>query len=377
MTSNENRRAPDATPPKRVEPREHGHLADARFIPADVTRESVLDLAHAGGADQPPEELLHALRETPLNAYPDPAAVAARTAIAARLGASADSVLVGNGASSLSWAIGRGLTRADSVVLVVLPGPVELSAAARANGARVVQWRAVERTGHAVDLEQVRELIALERPSLVSLCAPSWPSGAPVRYEALQRLAAAHPECTFMVDQHELELSEQSDELTSPPPSNAIFVRSIGTSLALNGLRVGYLWARPELCAFLDGRRPSFETSTLAQRAAELWPSQSEFIAARRSRLLAERDRLGDLLRRIGLAPTASVTGALLVRVTRATEVAAELLADFAIAVCDCTAYGLPDHLRISGVPEANAPRLEAALAQVLARRRIPGGREA
>lgn len=366
MKSNENRR---------VAPREHGHLADPRATAANAT-DGVLDLAHAGGVDRAPPEVLEALRETPLHAYPEPTSLAARTAIAARLGTSADQVLLGNGASSLSWAIGRALSRPESVVLVVLPGPVELAAAARANGARVVQWRAVERTGHAVDLEQVRELIALEQPSLVSLCAPAWPSGAPVRYDALQLLAAAHPDCTFMVDQHELELSEQASELTSPPPPNVLFVRSIGTSLALNGLRVGYLWARPELCAFLDGRRPSFETSGLAQRAAELWATQAEFIAARRSRLLADRERLSELLQRVGLAPTPSVTGAVLVRVTRASEVAAELVADFSIAVCDCTAYGLPDHLRISGVSQNDAPRLEAALTQVLSRRRIPGGRE-
>lgn len=370
-----------STENRRVDPREHGHLTDPKFASAstsaNVASADVLDLAHAGGSDQAPPEVLEALRATPLHAYPDPTSLAARNAIAARLGTSPDQILLGNGASSLSWAIGRALTRADSVVLVVLPGPVELAAAVRANGARVVQWRAVERTGHAVDLEQVRELIALEQPSLVSLCAPAWPSGAPVRYEAMQLLAAAHPDCTFMIDQHELELSEHAAELTSPPPPNAIFVRSIGTSLALNGLRVGYLWARPDLCAFLDGRRPSFETSTLAQRAAELWAGQAGFIAERRSRLLAERDRLAELLLRVGLAPTPSVTGAHLVRVTRASEVAAELLADFAIAVCDCTAYGLPDHLRISGVSQNDAPRLEAALTQVLSRRRIPGGREA
>lgn len=364
-----------STENRRVDPREHGHLADANAS-SNIANSAALDLAHAGGVDRAPPEVLEALRATPLHAYPDPASLAARTAIATRLGTTADQILLGNGASSLSWAIGRALTRPDSVVLVVLPGPVELAAAVRANGARVVQWRAVERTGHAVDLEQVRELIALEQPSLVSLCAPAWPSGAPVRYEALQLLAAAHPDCTFIVDQHELELSEQAAELGSPPPPNAIFVRSIGTSLALNGLRIGYLWARPEMCVFLDGRRPSFETSTLSQRAAELWADQAGFISERRSRLLEDRARLAELLRRIGLAPTPSVTGALLVRVTRASEVAAELLADFSIAVCDCTAYGLPDHLRISGVSQNDAPRLEAALTQVLSRRRIPGGRE-
>jgi histidinol-phosphate/aromatic aminotransferase/cobyric acid decarboxylase-like protein len=127
----------------------------------------------------------------------------------------------------------------------------------------------------------------------------------------------------------------------------------------------------------LNGRRASFDTNCLAQRTAEAWPSQTEFIARRRSRLLADRERLAAVLTDVGLLATPSVTGALLVRVTRASEVAAELLSRCAIAVCDCTPYGLPDHLRISGVGEPHAPRLRTALEEVLARRRIPGGREA
>jgi adenosylcobyric acid synthase len=361
----------------RVEPREHGLLTEARLQAAETTREAVLDLANIGSRHAPPSDLLAVLRETPLNAYPDPTAMRARLAIAAQLGTTADRILLGNGASALMWLIAGALARLDSVVLAIQPGPGEFSAAARAIGARVVQWRAVERTGHAVDLEQVRELIALEHPALVNLCAPAWPSGAPVRFEALQLLAADHPECTFVVDQSELELSEQFEELTTAPPPNLVCVRSIGVSLALVGLRIGYLWARPDLCTYLSGRQPSFDTNTLAQRAAGLWPGQAEFIAGRRSRLLADRDRLAGVLKDAGLVATPSVTGALLVRVTRATDVAAELLARFNIAVCDCTAYGLPDHLRISGVGEVEATQLRAALGEVLSRRGIPGGREA
>lgn len=361
----------------RVEPREHGLLTEARLNAADVAREAVLDLANVGSRDAPPSALLEALREMPLNVYPDPRARHARVAIAAHLGTSADRVLLGSGASSLMWLIACALAKLDSVVLVVMPGPSELAAAARAIGARIVQWRAVERTGHAVDLEQLRELIALEKPTLVNLCAPAWPSGAAVRFEALQLLAADNPDCTFVIDQSELELSEQFEELTAAPTANMVCVRSIGVSLALVGLRIGYLWARPELCTYLNGRRPSFDTNALALRAAELWPAQAEFIAARRSRLLADRDRLAAVLKAAGLVATPSVTAALLARVTRATEVAAELLASFNIAVCDCTPYGLPDHLRISGVGESDAPQLSAALSEVLSRRRIPGGREA
>jgi histidinol-phosphate aminotransferase len=361
----------------RIETREHGHLTEPRLVAAAAVRSEVLDLTTAGGLDAPPEAVIDALREVPLNVYPDPTALRARSAIAARLQTTPDRVMLGSGASDLSWTAGRALAQADSAVLAVMPGPSEFAAAARASGARVVQWRAVERTGHSVDLEQVRELIALERPALVNLCAPAWPSGAPVRFEDLKLVAAEQPDSMFVIDQSELELSEQADELTVAPPANVVCVRSIGHSLGLVGLRIGYLWATPAVCAHLESRRPSFSTSSLAQRAAELWPTQADYVARRRSRLQADRGRLSDALRDLGLVATPSVTGALLVRVTRASEVAAELLARFAVAVCDCTPYGLPDHLRIAGVSERDAPRLSRALGEILARRGVPRGREA
>ncbi|HKU40662.1 MAG TPA: aminotransferase class I/II-fold pyridoxal phosphate-dependent enzyme [Polyangiales bacterium] len=361
----------------RVEPREHGYVSEPLLAAAGTSRAELLDLATPGNLRAPPESLLAELHRTPLNTYPDPQALRARTAIAERLGCAPEAILLGNGSSELLWICGRAFCEADACALAVMPGPGELIAAARAGGARVVQWRAVERTGHAVDLAQVSELIALERPGLVNLSAPAWPSGARVPFEALQLLAAKHPDLRFVVDQSELELSEQHAELTLPPPANVVCVRSIGKALGLQGLRVGYLWADPALCTFLESRRPSFSTSSLAHTAAELWPRYGEFIASCRSQLLEDRDRLGALLLELGLAPTPSVTGALLVRVTRASEVARELVVSHGIAVRDCSACGLPDHLRISGVAAADAPRLSQALRDVLARRGISGGREA
>jgi histidinol-phosphate/aromatic aminotransferase/cobyric acid decarboxylase-like protein len=78
----------------------------------------------------------------------------------------------------------------------------------------------------------------------------------------------------------------------------------------------------------------------------------------------------------LGLVYTPSVAPFLLVRVARASEVAAELLERQRIAVCDATAFGLPDHLRISAVSIDAAAQLSAALSDSIARRRLTHGRE-
>src|SRR3954447_8407875 len=116
----------------RVEPREHGLLTEARLHAADVTREAVVDLANIGCRYAAPSDLVEVLREMPLNTYPDPTALQARLAVAAKLGTSPDRILIGNGASALMWLIAGALAKPDSVVLSIMPGPGEFAAAARA-----------------------------------------------------------------------------------------------------------------------------------------------------------------------------------------------------------------------------------------------------
>jgi histidinol-phosphate aminotransferase len=117
--------------------------------------------------------------------------------------------------------------------------------------------------------------------------------------------------------------------------------------------------------------------SAEAQAIALAAVGAREHLASTRARMLEDRARLVGLLRELGLAPTPSVTASVLVRVARAGEVAGELLTGHGLAVRDCTAYGLPDHLGISGVPEAHEARVRAALSEVLTRRGLQAGREA
>jgi histidinol-phosphate/aromatic aminotransferase/cobyric acid decarboxylase-like protein len=361
----------------RIELRAHGFVSGEALLRVPPEARPLIDLASGVSPYAAPEPVLDALRNTGRELYPDPHASCAREAIARSLGTSPERILLGNGAFDLLWTCGRTLVQPGQRVLSVMPGPRELAAAARASGARVAQWRAVERSAYAVDLEQIAELMRLEPPALVDLCAPASPSGAPVRFADVLRLAERFEQTLFVVDQVLLGLSEQHAEHALSPADNVVCVRSFGKELGLPGVRAGYLWSTPQRCALLERSRPSYATSSEAQAVARAAASQREHVASVRLRMLEDRTRLVVLLRELGLVPTPSVTSSVLVRVARAAEVADELLTRYGLAVRDCTPYGLPDHLGIAGIPEPHEARVRAALSQVLTRRGLQAGREA
>jgi histidinol-phosphate aminotransferase len=308
--------------------------------------------------------------------YPDARAAAARSSVAERFRLQPEQVLLGHGATELAFSCARALAASPCVWLSIEPGDAEFATAARRAGARITRWRSVERTGHRVDLEQVAELMRLERPSVVSLCAPGSPTGASVPFASLCELARKFPDTRFVVEQSWLSLSDDFADLELAPAANVICIRSLSLDCALPGARAGYAIASPALIGHIDAARPPYTAGAAAQALVQWAMQEPGFVAESRVRLQADKARLAQVLDTLGLVYTPSVAPFLLVRVARAQEVALELLEHHQIAVCDTTPFGLPDHLRISAVSADAAPRLRAALAEVTARRGLVAGRE-
>jgi histidinol-phosphate aminotransferase len=157
-----------------------------------------------------------------------------------------------------------------------------------------------------------------------------------------------------------------------------VCVRSLGKTLGVSGLRVGYLIAEAGLAAHFESCRASFTTSVLAQVAAQ-WAMTEDceaFVARSRQRLLEDRDRLAYVLDKLELTTTPSAAAFSLVRMTRAAEVASDLLAQHAICVRECSAFGIPDHLRVAGLPADAERRFERALREVMEQRKLLRGRD-
>jgi histidinol-phosphate aminotransferase len=151
-------------------------------------------------------------------------------------------------------------------------------------------------------------------PALTFVCRPHNPSGAMVD------LPAARP---LVVDEAYFEYGGQT-ALHLLGSNDVIVVRTFSKAFGLASARVGYALADVEIAAELNERQQPAPVSTISAAFAlaglEAGPPDV-------SETIAERERLAEGLRAIGLEPLPSYTNFLLVRHERAEELYEALLA--------------------------------------------------
>ena len=317
------------------EPRVHGGDAGG-----------VIDFSVSTNPYGPHPAVLAAVREAAVDRYPDPLATDARVALARLAGVDPAGIVVGNGAADLLWTLARALVEPGTRVAIAEPTFCEFRAAVRAP---------IVECSH--DLAQ----LARQGADVLYLCNPNNPTGGCIALAQVAALAADLPRTTLILDESFLSLSERAAEGMTPMPPNVVRVRSLTKDHTLPGLRVGYVIATPELCARIESARAAWSASAPAQAAAVAACVHTDFVAASRRRLLADRDRLVTALRTRGFDPLPAPTHFFLVPVGDAAATRARLLTH-GVAVRDCTSFGLPGHIRIAARPEADCAKLLEAL---------------
>jgi len=310
----------------------------------------------------PCEPVLAAARAAALDTYPDPKALRARSAWAARFGVSPEEVAVGHGAADLFWAIARANLRAADRVVIAGPTFSEIDYAARAAGAAVEHVALFDRAESKPALSGFIESARGAR--LVYLCTPNNPTGHYVTARNIQVLAEQLKDSLIVVDQAFLTLSDHASELSVRFGSNVICVRSLTKDFALAGLRIAYLLAAPEVVARIERARPTWATSQPALAAIEVAASEQDFVAQSYARLAKDRLFLDRGLRALGLQPWPSCTAFTLVPVEDALRTTA-LLHTRGVGVRDASSFGLPRHVRVAVRPRVQTERLLDALRSI------------
>ncbi len=346
-------------------PQAHGGIDPDELSALGLDPAEVVDFSVNVNAYGPAPEMREAIRGAPLELYPDPRARRGRRAIAASCGVSADEVALGNGAAELLWTLARVLLRPGDAALVLEPTFSEFRLAAAAAGARLFERRASEAEGFLPDLEAAAVAARAHGVRAVYLCNPNNPTGVALPPDAVAAFARALPDATIVLDEAFLSLSERWADRAAPLPANVVRVRSLTKEHAIPGLRVGYLLGPAPLVARIDAGRPAWTVSAAAERAAEAAPALEGFVAASRERLLADRRRLAERLRGLGLSPRPTSTTYLLVEVGDAGALRRRLLAA-GVLVRDCASFGLPRFLRLGARPAAEEARLLSGLRAAL-----------
>lgn len=219
--------------------------------------------------------------------YPEPMPYSLESEIARRYSLTPRQVCVTNGATEAIYLIAQVFQGRISAVL----GP---TFSEYADACRV----------HRHKVKPFYSLDALpEDAELVWICNPNNPTGEVRNKEDLKALVDSHPDKLFIFDQSYEYFTLKSllgiKEAASFP--NVILLHSMTKQYAIPGLRVGYFTASKGLTDDVRCRRMPWSVNSLAIEAAKYLLEEGDGISADIPQLLAERERLTNLLLATGM----------------------------------------------------------------------------
>ncbi len=219
--------------------------------------------------------------------YPEPMPYSLESEIARRYSLTPRQVCVTNGATEAIYLIAQVFQGRTSAVL----GP---TFSEYADACRV----------HRHKVKPFYSLDALpEDAELVWICNPNNPTGEVQNKEDLKALVDSHPDKLFIFDQSYEYFTLKSllgiKEAASFP--NVILLHSMTKQYAIPGLRVGYFTASEGLTDDVRCRRMPWSVNSLAIEAAKYLLEEGDGISADIPQLLAERERLTNLLLATGM----------------------------------------------------------------------------
>lgn len=296
----------------------------AGIEPHQVLRFDANTSARAPAAARP-EALAEALEQ--VHGYPHGGYPALTRAIAGYAGVRPQNVVLGAGADDLILLCARAFAGPGDRVAIMDEPTYPLF--------RVAAWLAGAEVGE-------------ERPAVTFCCRPHNPTGA------LGEIPAARP---LVVDEAYFEYCGST--AAGLLEDRVVVIRTLSKAFAIGGARIGYALADAETARELNARQSPAPISTLSAALALAVLSEPPNVSA----VVAERERLADRLRALGLDPRPSAANFVYVPVPEAPAVAARLLGEGLLV------REYPDALRITVLDDAADDRLLESLQRALSAR--------
>lgn len=320
-----------------------------------------------------------------LHRYPDPAGGPLRAALSGYLDVEPERLWLGSGADDVIDVLVRTLVEPRQPMVATTPSYDMYRQRGAAHGALVRQVRLDDE----FDLDTEKVVRAANDAPLVMLCSPNNPTGNLLSRDRILALLE-RTEAVVAVDEAYVEfaLSDRSpaDDDARPgdgarpgdaspgdapsggePPSLAslagtpgaerlVVVRTLSKAWGLAGLRAGYLVGAPSLVRLLDVVGLPYRLTTPAIRLGTRALGTLDDMRRRRDRILAERDRVAEELRSLGLRVLPSAANFLLFFVVDAAGVQERLAREHDVLIRRRDGLpGLDGALRVTiGTPNDN-----------------------
>lgn len=300
------------------------------------------------------------------NRYPDRAASALRSRLAAIHCVPTEWVMVANGSNEVLQSILLAFGGHGRRAVVFEPGYQMHAQIARNTGTRV---ETIERNDEMlIDLDAARASLSAGDPAVVFVTSPNNPTGRSEPRDTVRALIEHAGEHLIVIDEAYVQFADSDllDLLSADAP--VIVTRTFSKTWGMAGLRLGYAIASAELISALELVTLPYHLDSAKQIAGEL---ALDFVAemdARVEETVAERERLRVRLIELGVEVGPSDANFLLIGTgSRSAGQVWEGLVERGVLVRDCSGWpGLAGRLRVTvGSPPENDAFL-TALEEVL-----------
>lgn len=256
--------------------------------------------------------------------YPDIEARALRAALASRVGASPEELVIGIGSDEVIGVLCTAFARPGARILVPDPTFSMYAHSARVAGLGVV--KVPLDADFQIDRAAMLDAIARERPAVAFFATPNNPTANAFRDDDLEAVAHAMPEGLVVIDEAYAPFSGRSLASWGDRFPN-VGVMGTLSKIGLAALRIGWIRLPVALAAELDKVRLPYDLPTPTQVLGTLaLTALSGELDEHVRRIVAERARLAlELAQRRGVRVLPSDANFLLVEHARAADVYAGL----------------------------------------------------
>lgn len=311
-----------------------------------VNERALLDFSANIDPSGPPGGVAHVLSRaaahpTRLAPYPERSYAHIRKAIAIAENLDPDSIVIGNGSSSLIDAA----IRISGAARCIAPTPA-FSEYERAAAAAGISFIGVPLgPDFSLEVRAFREIL-----SMPSTCAivntPHNPSGTLLDREVVLALAACAQQngSSLLVDEAFIDyVPDHSIALHAATLTNIVVLRSLTKFYSLAGVRIGYAVTHPSRAKELQELLPSWPVGSLDCEIATAAVADRSYRASALKRIHRNRPRLAAALRGLGVRIVPSAANFLLLELPISSadmdEFLGTLVRDHGVVVRDCRSY--------------------------------------
>jgi histidinol-phosphate aminotransferase len=234
------------------------------------------------------EDLAAAVRDLPLNRYPDGKLLALREALSARTGHPVEGIWAANGSNEILTQLLQAYGGPDRRAAVFEPTYLLHHRLCWLTQTGITERRLDP--PFAIEDADVSWLYT-EQPDVAFVCSPNNPTGNAQSLDAIHSVAD-ETGGLVIVDEAYVDFGgETALPLVADHPNIAV-VRTFSKSFALAGARIGYVLTSPEVVEDLERVRLPYHLSALTQTAALVALRHADEAIAALDALRTERDRI-------------------------------------------------------------------------------------